>query len=320
MQQPERVASLLAPLNDQICRLTYRQAEAATKRLAARLVARFGRSELSCFRYTAIPSGGLIVLGMLAYVLDLDGKALLRQEPEHPLVVVDDCSLSGNRFAHFLQGVDGGQVIFAHLYSHPELRAAIQRQEPRVVACLAAHDLQDLGGERYPSEEEYRASRERWRKRVPGPRYWLGLTELVVFPWNEPDHAVWNPIAEQVEDDWRMTAPDRCLKNWARLGMPPRLDAHPTLRARDDVAFRLEDDEVLLYDLRNEQLYGLQDVGADMWRAIAAYGDLDAAAEHLLSHYEIDEARLREDLMELTDQLLTRGLLERVDEREDAVS
>ena len=163
VQQAGRSTSLLAPLNDRVCRLTYRQAEAAAKRLAARLVSRFGQGELSRFRYTAIPGGGLIVLGMLAYVLDVERRALLGQEGELPLVIVDDCSLSGNRFGQFLQRVDAGQVIFAHLYSHPELRAAIERQEPRVLACLSAHDLRDLGGERYPSEEEYRASRERWR-------------------------------------------------------------------------------------------------------------------------------------------------------------
>jgi hypothetical protein len=188
------------------------------------------------------------------------------------------------------------------------------------VACLAAHDLRDLGGERYPSEEEYRAFRERWRKRLPGPRYWTGLAEPVIFPWNEPDHTVWNPVTERVEEDWRQAAPDRCLKNWAGLGLPPRLDARPTLRTRDGVAFRIEDDEVLLYDQTTKHLYGLQDVGADMWRALAAYGDLDAAAEHLLGQYEVDEARLRQDLTDFSAQLLARGLFERVDEREGAVS
>ena len=298
--------------------MTYPQAEAATRRLAAQLLAEFECNELSRFRYAAIPRGGFIVLGMLAYVLDLDRKALVEQPRGAPFVVVDDCSLSGNRLAHFLRLVDGEEVIFAHLYSHPDLRAAILRQEPRVVACLAAHDLCDLAREIYPTDEQYRVWRDRWRERVPGPRYWIGLPELVIFPWNEPDRPVWNPLTDEVEDSWRVTAPDRCLKNWARLGVPPSAEAQPTLRSPDEVAFNLLDGKIILCDLRTEQVYGLEDVAADMWRVLAAYGDLDVAGDYLLSQYDVDEVRLRGDLNAFANELLAKGLLEPVDEPGDA--
>lgn len=70
----------------------YKQAEEDCERLAELLVERFGREELQSFRFTAIPRGGLIVLGMLAYVLGLRQSQLEPpHSPERPLVVVDDC-------------------------------------------------------------------------------------------------------------------------------------------------------------------------------------------------------------------------------------
>ena len=137
------------------------------------------------------------------------------------------------------------------------------------MACLAAHDLNDLARERFPNEEEYSAWLERWRQRLPGPRYWIGMPEIVLFPWSEPDRPAWNPLTEEVENKWRLAAPDRCLKNWAYLGMPPRT-ATPALRSPDAVAFRIDEDKVTLCDLRRDKVYGLEGVGADMWRALAA--------------------------------------------------
>jgi hypothetical protein len=294
--------------------VTYRQAVADAKQLAATLIAAAGSREVAHFRYAAIPRGGLIVLGMLSYALDLGWDALLSQHSDAPLVVVDDCALSGARFGRFLRSVDSERIVFAHLYSHPDLRAALVSQEPRVVASLAAHDLRDLARERYPDADDYVAWRDRWHKRLSGPRYWIGQPELVIFPWTEPDHPVWNPVIEQVDDNWRLAAPDRCLKNWSRLGLPPSMEVRSTFRSPDDVAFNVSEGSLFLCDLRTEQVYGLEGVGADVWRALAAYGDLDATVAYLLDRYDVDEARLRSDLSVFLEMLLAKGLLERVDE------
>ncbi|MGC8786818.1 MAG: PqqD family protein, partial [Anaerolineae bacterium] len=299
-------------------RITYRQAEAATKQLAAQLVGAFGAAELSRFAYAAIPRGGLIVLGMLSYVLDLKPDALMSLATDVPLVVVDDAAYSGARFAQFLNMVTNQEVIFAHLYSHPNLRTEFLRREPRVVACLAVHDLRDLAPERYAPESEYLAWKERWRQRARRPVYWMGLPEMVVFPWSEPDRPVWNPEAERVEEGWWLTAPDRCLKNWARLGIPPNDQAQPTLRSPDGVAFHFDADKIVLCDLRTELVYGLEGVAADMWRALAGYGDLEVAAAYLTSLYKVDEHRLRSDLQTFVDELLAKGLLEWIDEPSDS--
>jgi hypothetical protein len=293
-------------------RLTYTQAEEAVFALAAELIGELGGGEARQFCYSPIPRGGLIVLGMLAYALDLDRGRLQRRPPGAPLVVVDDCSLSGARFGRFLQSVDSPQVLFAHLFSHPDLRAAILAQEQRVVGCVAAGDLRDLAPEVYPDRADYQAWQARWRQRLEGPRYWIGLPELVIFPWSEPDRPYWNPLTEQAENNWRFAPPDRCLKNWGRLNLPPRAVEHPMWRSPDHIAYSLEDEQVTLCNLQSKQLYGLEGIAADMWRALVAYRSTEAVVQYILSRYDVDEATLRHDLGAFVESLLAAGLLESV--------
>ena len=297
--------------------LTYQEAEEVAKALAARMIDTFGNRELKGFRYTTIPRGGFFVLGMLAYVLDLPRNVFgVMDNPQlrnvnTPLVVVDDCSLTGRRFGEFLESDDSPQVVFAHLYSHPDLRAAIQKQESRVVACLAAHDLRDLAPEIYPKEDDYQEWQARWRSRFRGRRFWIGLPEMIVFPWNEPDRYMWNPVTKQIEHLWRFGPPDRCLKNWVRLGLPPHAGTQTTFRSPDHIVLGLaKDGGVTLCNAETGRVYNLEGIAAEMWRALAAYGDPQAVIQYLLPVYEVDEATLRKDLQVFMDQLLASGLLE----------
>ena len=103
--QPDRapgVAGLAPSLASLIQRVSYHQAEAGAKSLAAQFIAASGQSELARGGYAAIPRGRLFVLGMLAYVLDLDPRPLLRPPADAPVVVVDGCVLTGFRFQQTL--------------------------------------------------------------------------------------------------------------------------------------------------------------------------------------------------------------------------
>jgi hypothetical protein len=305
---------LLALRNGRSSLITYEVAETFTQRLAAQLSAAFDLEKLRRFHYVAIPRGGHVVLGMLSYILDLPHEALAYppQDSSTPLVVVDDCALSGHRFARFLEQHPHEQVIFVHLCSHPALREAILAAEPRVIACLAAYDLKDLAEERFPDPAERRHWQQRWRERATGPLYWVGLSELVIFPWNEPDRPVWNPETNQVEDHWRLASPDRCLKNWGKLGLPPKLDIKAVVRIPDQVAYTVQREDVTLCNLADETVYGLDGVAADIWRALAAYGDLSATRDYLLEIYAVDAERVTADIHSLVESLLAKGLLEPV--------
>ncbi len=209
---------MLRRMRDRLRYVDYRQAEQDCEILAAKILERWSRSELEGASFAAIPRGGLIVLGMLSYALGLK-TAQLREGPG-PLFLVDDCALTGARFASRLKTTDHREVVFVHLYSHPDLRRAIEEKEERVVACVAARDLTDMAPESFPDPERLAEWRRKWRERL-GERYWYGQPEPVCFAWNEPDRPFWNEATGEVEDGWRLLPPHLCLKTRAALGGPP---------------------------------------------------------------------------------------------------
>ncbi|WP_445157921.1 phosphoribosyltransferase [Halomonas sp. E14] len=170
--------------------VNYAEAEKAAERLAAKLLARYGRDALAEFRFTAIPRGGWIVLGMLSYCLGLRHEQiglpgdLFDDGERRTWVVVDDCALSGVRFRQFLRSRGLDSVIFCPLFAPPGLCEAIARAEPGVEACLNAVDLRDVAPERFG--QSYPQWLERRRARIGEAGAWLGITEYVAFAWCEP--------------------------------------------------------------------------------------------------------------------------------------
>jgi Coenzyme PQQ synthesis protein D (PqqD) len=292
----------------------YAQAQKDCERLAARLVERFGRDELRGFRFVAIPRGGLIVLGMLAYILGLERSQLEpSQDTGAPLMIVDDCALSGVRFREFLSHLESSRVVFAHLYSSPELREAIEVRESGRVTCLSAHDLGDHAQENLG--EQHLAWKRRWLERMNGQGYWVGQGEQVCFAWNEPDFGFWNPVTEREENGWRFLPPDLCLKNRPLSGAHPILvqfqpQGKGPLRPSSSVVFGEFEGQVAVGNLKTGESFILEGVGTDMWRAVVEYGNLEEAADALLKTYEIDGATLRADLREFVEDLLSQSLLE----------
>jgi len=87
-------------------------------------------------------------------------------------------------------------------------------------------------------------------------------------------------------------------------------DALPVTVAIGDAVLCQElDDEVVLLNMTNQQYYGLNDVGAQMWKSLLESGSVAAAAELLETMYEIEPTLLRTDLEALVRDLLNAGLL-----------
>jgi hypothetical protein len=297
--------------------VSYAQAEQDCERLAVRLIERFGLDTLRRFRFAAIPRGGFIVLGMLAYILNLEQTQLEQSysmQPDVPLVVVDDCALSGARFGHYLRRCPERQVIFAHLYSHPDLRAAIEVREAQVRACLSAHDLYDYAPEHLG--DQYSAWREAWLARLDDHGYWIGQPGHVCFAWNEPDIAIWNPITQRVERGWHVVPPEFCLKNRSTPDTtgPIRVQVQPEgkgpLKPSAQVLFGEFEALIVIGNVQTGQSFALEGVAADMWRAIVEYGDLEEVMTTLLRDYDVDKSTLQADLQAFIAELLEQGLLE----------
>lgn len=80
----------------------------------------------------------------------------------------------------------------------------------------------------------------------------------------------------------------------------------------DSVLFQKIQDEVVLLNMENQQYYGLNAVGADMWESLIRERSLARAAEELAGIYEIDRETVRGDLSALVRDLVAKGLLKAV--------
>jgi hypothetical protein len=297
--------------------VTYPQAEAAAERLAATLLKTPGIDALKSARFTAIPRGGYIVLGMLSYLLDLGKEQILptnsTPEPGTPLVLVDDCALTGFRFGEYLQQFPDSPIVFAHLYSHPALRRAILEREPRVIACVSAHDLHDYAPTH--SGKKYETWLSTTEARAGKARYWIGLPDHICFPWSEPDAGIWNPHTERVEHGWRILPPSRCLKNRPLTGPEPvQIQIQPTgkhpLKPSSLALFGMLEEELILGNIESGNSLSLQGVAKDIWQTLVEHGNVDEVVAVLTQVYEVDEARLRADVESFVGEMLSAGLLE----------
>ena len=68
--------------------------------------------------------------------------------------------------------------------------------------------------------------------------------------------------------------------------------------------------EVIILDMRSDLYFRLDDIGSEIWLALADHGDPEAVMAAMLAAYEVDEATLRRDLAALIADLHQRGLLQ----------
>ena len=285
----------------------YTDLEDDCRLLVSKLNERFDPDQLKKYYFTCIPRGGLIVLGILSYLLGLE-RWQLEPPPTNDasVVVVDDCSLTGKRFAQFLQKNQNDAIIFAPLYSSPELRSAIETREPRVRACISARDLENC---LYSSEEDQRAFQEIFGSQN-NANYWIGLTEYLCFAWNEPDFFFSNLVTKKVEGNWTIFPHEMCLKNGpVRIPVSVREDIRMEFRVAEDVVTIAGDDSVIIENLVTRDRYSLKGIAAEMWNALMEQGTQEALVTKFLNEYDIDQITLKGDIAEFIQNLLSRGIL-----------
>lgn len=308
-----RIEGLTLQMHQMISRLRYvdyQQAERDCEILAGKLLNHYGRDELNDFCFVGIPRGGLIVLGMLSYCLNLKPEQL-RYAPDKPVVVVDDCSISGTRFGQFLQSVNNKRIAFAPLYAHPTLLETVMRQEPSVEYCISAHDLKDYAPEQFG--EHYDVWRERWKTRSSNKRYWYGVPDYVCFAWNEPDSSIWNPISNVEELGWRIIPDEYCLKNRVKQRKAVATIQHQPIaqgavQLNDDVVFGILGDQIVGTNIALGENFSLTDVGADMWRELIDSSSIDTALRNLLKMYDVEEDILKPDLLDFINTMKLNGI------------
>jgi hypothetical protein len=77
-----------------------------------------------------------------------------------------------------------------------------------------------------------------------------------------------------------------------------------------DVMLRIIGDEAVILNLKSELYLGLNPVGTRIWTVLHDAPSIQSAYESLLAEFDVEPARLRQDMDELLDQLLAQGLIE----------
>lgn len=289
----------------------YKQAEKDCEKLAANILDVYSPKELELFCFIGIPRGGLIVLGMLSYALDLKPSQLqLPCKPNQPVMIVDDIALTGARISKILAGIQSDHIAIANLYSHPELRKAILKTEPNVKKCFTAHDLKDRAKDNNQDQKTY----ANWRKFIEdkfGDRYWVGQVDLVGFAWSETDYPFWNPVTEKLDDGWRSIPPHKCLKNKYLLGITPCDVIKRDFHLSSAVIMGLFDDIICLFQKNTGEIYSLTGISAEMWSVLVSYGNIKDSVNYLTKQYDIEKSILQKDLEGYVKELLKNNILEK---------
>lgn len=288
--------------------IRYTDLEEDCRLLASRLTERVDNDQLKNYYFTCIPRGGLVVLGILSYVLGLE-RWQLESPPSRdaPVVVVDDCAFTGKRFFQFLKKNQSDTIIFAPLYSNPCLRSAIEAREDRVKACISSRDLEIC---LYSSNDDQRAFEEIFKSDTSTSDYWHGLTEYLCFAWNEPDFVFFNPVTKTVEGKWTIFPQEICLKNGpVRIPVSIREDIRAEFYVAEDIVTIFENTCVTIDNLVTHDRHMVKGIAAEMWNALLEYGTQEALLTKFLDLYDIDPVTLKKDVSEFIQDLLSRGIL-----------
>ena len=80
----------------------------------------------------------------------------------------------------------------------------------------------------------------------------------------------------------------------------------------EHVATRDLDGELVLLNYDSETYFGLDEVGTRMLEVLRSSPTIDAGVDQLLAEFDVEPARLREDVQELLRRLVDGGLVELV--------
>jgi hypothetical protein len=77
----------------------------------------------------------------------------------------------------------------------------------------------------------------------------------------------------------------------------------------DDVLISKLQEESVILNLDSERYYGLDDVGTRFLSALTTSESIEAAYEKLTKEYDVDGQLLRQDLLELVENLVEQGII-----------
>lgn len=87
-------------------------------------------------------------------------------------------------------------------------------------------------------------------------------------------------------------------------------EVHPvSFEIGESVIFQKLNDEIVVLNLENQNYFGLDDVGAQMWESLLEHKSVPSIVQELSCRYAVDEVTLAKDLEALVVKLLDAGLI-----------
>ena len=76
-----------------------------------------------------------------------------------------------------------------------------------------------------------------------------------------------------------------------------------------EVLFQELDNEAVMLNLRDDAYYRLDEVGTRLWQLLSETGEIEQVLRQMLTEYQVDEPRLRQDLANLLQQMANAGVI-----------
>lgn len=83
-----------------------------------------------------------------------------------------------------------------------------------------------------------------------------------------------------------------------------------TFRMKGDVHIREFDGELVILDLTKGEYYGVNELGARLWRGLSQGQSCNAIADALVLEYDVERRVLVGDLLKLLEEFEIRGWIE----------
>jgi hypothetical protein len=87
------------------------------------------------------------------------------------------------------------------------------------------------------------------------------------------------------------------------------IDRSSVVACRPDVLSTFVGDEVVLLDVERGKYFGLNSIGADVWRALASPTKIEDLLTGLMRDYEGDATVIEKDVVDLIGRLADSGLV-----------
>jgi len=81
------------------------------------------------------------------------------------------------------------------------------------------------------------------------------------------------------------------------------------VRVSGDVVWSPLEGELVLYHASEERYFGLNEVGARIWRMLAEAAPVDEIVERLQAEYEVDPTTARSEVFRLLNELMEARLV-----------